>query len=106
MTLEQLYNRCYSKSIAYAYGKFTAPVMPPHLVAITTSTENFKADNIVWGKKTPIKLDYTYITKDLTLEATIENQILFDVAWDKTDEIYLEDEDVFQVSYYFDIIGG
>ena len=33
----------------------------------------------------------------------IEDKSLGDIPWNKTDETYLSDEDVWQVSYFFEI---
>ena len=61
------------------------------------------ADNIVYNKNIPIQLDYTYIDKDIETENIIENIILRDIAWNKTEETYLSDEEVWQASYFFEI---
>lgn len=101
MTLEELKTRCETNGFRYAYGVFKTATEPPHLIAITRDSNNFKADNKVYTKDVEIQLDYTYITKDLEKQGLIEDTILGDVAWDKTDEVYLKDEDVWQVSYFF-----
>ena len=44
-----------------------------------------------------------YLTKDVEMQNKIENEILGDIAWNKTEETYLSDEDVWQVSYFFEI---
>ena len=103
MTLEELKTRCENSGFKYAYGKFKKPTEPPHLVAITNDTDNFMADNKVFYNKTPIQLDYTYIDKNLEEQNKIENEILGNIPWNKTDETYLQDEDVWQVSYFFEI---
>lgn len=103
MTLEELKQRCRNAGIQYAYGVFKEPVEPPHLVAIMRDTENFMADNKVYFKDTPIQLDYTYIDKDIDMQNKIENEILGDIAWNKTEETYLSDEKIWQVSYFFEI---
>lgn len=103
MTLEELKTRCKGKGFKYAYGQFKKKTEPPHLVAITTDTDNFMADNKVYMKKTPIKLDYTYIDKNIKEQNKLEDEVLSDVAWKKTDETYLQDEKVWQVSYFFEI---
>ena len=54
-------------------------------------------------KKEKIQLDYTYISKDIEMQNKIENEILSDVVWNKTEEIYLSDEEIWQVSYFFEI---
>lgn len=103
MILQELKKRCQKAKIKYAYGRFKKATLPPHLVAISTATNNFMADDKVYLKHTPIKLDYTYLEKDLDMENKIENEILGDIAWNKTDETYLVDEDIWQVSYFFKI---
>lgn len=103
MTLEELKNRFETQGFQYAYGSFKTPVEPPHIVAITSNTNNFMADDKVWHKETPIRLDYTYENKDIAEMNKIEDIILNDIAWNKTEEVYLSDERVWQVSYFFDI---
>lgn len=103
MTLEELKTRCIAQGFQYAYGVFKNPTEPPHLIAIIRDTDNFMADNKVYLKKTPIQLDYTYIDKDVTEQNKIEDIILSDIAWNKTEETYLSDEDIWQVSYFFEI---
>lgn len=103
MTLEQLKQRSIDAGFKYAYGAFKEPTEPPHLVAITRDTDNFMADNKVYSKKTPIQLDYTYINKDIEMQNKIENEILSDVAWNKSEETYLSEEKIWQVSYFFEI---
>lgn len=103
MTLEELKTRCENQGFKYSYGVFKNPTEPPHLVSRTRATNNFMADNTVLVKDTPIQLDYTYINKDITEQNKIEDIILADVAWNKTEEVYLEAEQVWQVSYFFEL---
>lgn len=103
MTLEELKTKCEEKGFKYAYGLFKEPTEPPHLVAIETDTTNFMADNKVYKKNYSIKLDYTYIDKNIEEQNKLEDEVLSDLAWDKTDETYLSDEEVWQVSYFFEI---
>ena len=103
MTLEELKKRCEEQGFNYAYGKFETPTEPPHLVAITTDTNNTMADNKTYFSSTPIKLDYTYIRKNIEEQNKIEQNILGDIAWNKTEETYLQNEDVWQATYFFEI---
>lgn len=103
MTLEELKTRCEAQGFKYAYGVFKKPTEPPHLIAICRDTDNFMADNRVYSKNTSIQLDYTYIVKDVEEQNKIENIILADIAWNKTEEVYLSDEKIWQVSYFFSI---
>lgn len=101
--LEKFKTKCENAGFNYAYGKFEKPTSPPHLVAITSDTDNFMADNKTYYSPIPIKLDHTYTTKNIEEQNKIENEILGDIAWNKTEETYLQDEDVWQVSYFFEI---
>ena len=103
MTLETLKQRAEGQGFKYAYGLFKNPTEPPYLASICRSTENFMADNKVYVKDTPIQLDYIFVDKNPEEQAKIEDAILFDVAWNKTDEVYIENERVWQVSYYFEL---
>lgn len=103
MTLEELKTRCKVAGFQYAYGLFQEPVEPPHLIAICRDTDNFMADNKVYKKSTPVQLDYTYTEKDIEQQNKIEDEILGDIAWNKSEEVYLSDEEVWQVSYFFEI---
>lgn len=103
MTLEELKTRCEKEGFKYTYGKFEEATEPPHLIAITIDTDNFMADNKVYYGPIPIKLDYTYIYKNIEEQNKIENKILGDIPWNKTEETYLQDEKVWQVSYFFEI---
>lgn len=103
MTLEELKQRAEEQGFKYAYGLFKKPVEPPHLVAYTTDTDNFMADNHVYQKRTPIKMDYTYENKNQAEQNKIEDHILADIGWNKTEELYLSSENVWQVSYFFEI---
>lgn len=103
MTLKELKQRCENAGFKYAYGQFKKATEPPHLVTMSTGTDNFMADNKVYLKDTPIQLDYTYLTKDVKMEDKIEDEILGDMAWNKSDETYLTDQKVWQVSYFFEI---
>lgn len=103
MTLEDLKTRCEIAGFKYAYGLFKEPTEPPHLIAISTASDNFMADNKTYHNNLPIRLDYTYIDKNLNEQEKIENEILGDIAWNKTEETYLQDEEVWQVSYFFEL---
>lgn len=103
MTLAELKTRCEEQGFLYAYGEFKKPVNPPHLSAISTATDNFMADDKVWHKDLPIQLDYTYEDKNIEEMNKIEDNILGDIAWNKTEEVYLSNERVWQVSYFFEL---
>ena len=103
MTLEELKARCEKENIQYAYGVFQEPVSPPHLVAIEQDTNNMMAENRVYYRVGRIQLDLTMDYIDFDLIDKVENKILYDVCWNKSDTTYLSDEKIWQVSYFFEI---
>lgn len=103
MTLEELKQKSEEAGFKYAYGVFKNAVEPPHLLAFSIDTDNFGADNKVYYKKTPIQLDYTYLDKNIEEQNKIENIILKDIYWNKSEETYLPNEKIWQVSYFFEI---
>lgn len=103
MTLEDLKVKCTNYGLKYAYGVYKEEVEPPYLVANVMDTSNFMADNKVYLKDIPIRLEYIFKEKNLTIENLIEDTILGDITWNKTEEAYLEDEGVFEVSYFFEL---
>lgn len=109
MTLQELKTRCENNHIPYYYGNNnfgnTDLLKPPYLIAHTNSSTNFIADGIVYKKIRTIQLDFYYDEKDFEKQNVIENNILYDVAWDKDDESYFDGEEIWQVSYYFEIVG-
>lgn len=103
MTLEELKTRCESLGFKYSYGLFKNEPQPPYLVCIETDSNSFFADNYVFYSKSQIQLIYTYLDKDIEEINKIENDILSDIAWNKTEESYLSDEKVWQITYFFEI---
>lgn len=100
MTLSELKKRCEANDIPYAYGKFAKNINPPHLVGTIIDSDNFAADNIVWSSISNFRLELTTICKDLEIQKVVENIILKDVFWDKT-ENYISSEEVYNTSYFF-----
>lgn len=102
-SIDELDTRCKQENIEYAYGCFQKTTSPPHLIAKEISTENFMADNKVYLRKGSFKLDLTMEYIDFDLIDKVENKILYDVCWNKTEETHLPDEEIWQVSYFFEI---
>lgn len=102
MNLEELKTRCENAGFKYAYGRFEEPIKPPHLIVTSPSSNNFNADNKVYLKVNSIMLELTTTKKDLDLENEIEEKILYDIVWSKV-ETNIDDEGVYNVSYFFEI---
>lgn len=103
MTLKDLSERFENAKITYQYGIMPKGTKPPYAFAVVSDSNNFIADNIVYKKIDSIELHYVFATKNIDTEETIENTILGDIAWRKSDETYYLDEEVWEVIYYFNI---
>lgn len=106
MTLEELGQRVENEGFRYAYGSFLTEQQPPYLISLTQSSNNFMADNKVYLKKNEVALEYYYKIKDFDEQNKIEDIILKDVSWEKSEEVYLQDEKVWYVIYYFEVINN
>ena len=105
MTLVELKEKCEEQGFEYAYGTFKETPTPPYIVTTTADSQVFHADNVVYYLKSSIELTYTYKDKNNTEIQKIENNILGDIAWEKSEESYLPSEEVWQVTYFFEIGG-
>ena len=101
--LDELAIRCEKEQMQYACGNFPEPVSPPHLVALEPETNNIMAENKVYYRVGRIRLDLTMDYIDFDLIDKVENKILYDVCWNKTEATYLSDEKIWQISYFFEI---
>ena len=91
-----------NKKIPYSHYAFDREVEPPHLMSTEIDSDNFSADNKVFLEIINARLELTTDYRDMKLEKRIENEILFDIFWNKQ-IAYIEDEKIWNVSYFFDI---
>lgn len=85
-----------------AWGYHSKPQKLPYLVLIGAGQDQFEADNTYYTKKDRWQVEYYFIEKDPSLEAQIESLLLNNgYKYDKSEDVYIEDEDVFVI--YYDI---
>ena len=84
-----------------AYSHFKKPQKPPYLVYIGSGQNDYAADNKVYWKENTYQVEYYFTKKNEVKESEIE-QVLIDDGWlfDKSEDIYLEEDDVFLIYYY------
>lgn len=102
LTLTELNKRAIKAGFKYSYGVFKRPVEPPHLIGHVIDSDNFGADNKVYFEISPFQLELTTLSKDLELQKKVQNEILKDIFWRKS-ENYINVEEVYNTSYFFDI---
>ena len=88
--------------IPYSHFDFDREVEPPHLMSTEIDSDNFIADNKIYFKKCNARLELTTDSRDRELEKRIEEEILFDIIWEK-EVTYIQTEKVWNISYFFEI---
>ena len=74
---------------------------PPFLVYIGKGSSNFEADDENYYKSYDYSVEYYFNFKNEELEDEIERQFdIFNIIWNKSGDIYIEDEDMFVIYYY------
>lgn len=88
--------------IPYSHFDFDREVEPPHLMSTEIDSDNFIADNKIYFKKCNARLELTTDSRDRELEKRVEEEILFDIIWEK-EVTYIQTEKVWNISYFFEI---
>ena len=84
-----------------AYGLFREKVEPPFIVYMGEGQNQFKADDKRYHHYNTYRVEYYFKYKDESMEEDIE--AAFDSAkypFEKSEDIYLDEEDVFVIYYY------
>lgn len=78
-----------------------APKNPPYLVYIGNGQNTAEADNTIYWSENRYQVEYYFTQKNENNEARIE-QALLDAGfiYEKSEDVYIEDEDVFVIYYY------
>lgn len=88
--------------IPYSHYDFDREVEPPHLMSTEINSDNFVADNKIYFEKSNARLELTTDTRDRELEKRIEQELLFDIVWNR-EVAYVQAEKVWNISYFFEI---
>ena len=90
-----------STGLPCAYSHFKKKKSPPYIVYIGNGQDTFQADNTHYWKENTYQVEYYFTTKNESNEAAIENALLGSgFLYEKSEDIYIEDEDVFVIYYY------
>lgn len=74
----------------------------PYFVYYENGSNNFGADNEVYNSENKYIIEYYFKKKNEKLEKEIEN--IFNqnkIYWEKTEDIYINDEKVFMIRYFY-----
>lgn len=90
-----------STGLPCAYSHFKNKQIPPYIVYIGSGQNVFEADNTHYWKQNSYQVEYYYTTKNEQDETAIENALLDNgFLYEKSEDIYIEDEGVFVIYYY------
>lgn len=96
-----IYETLQSIGLPCAYSHFKTSQEPPYIVYIGNGQDVFEADNTHYWKQNTYQVEYYFTTKSESNEASIENTLLSaGYLYEKSEDIYIEDEDVFVIYYY------
>ena len=86
-----------------AYSHFKTKVEPPFLVYLQSGQDQFSADDTRFWHRNTYQIEYYFTTKNSQAEAAIEEALLSaGYKFTRSEDVYLDDEDVFVVYYYTD----
>ena len=92
-----------STGLPCAYSHFKTKTDPPFLVYIQSGQNQFSADDGRYWYRNTYQVEYYFEKKDSRAEAAIEKALLdADYKFTRSDDIYLDDEDIFVAYYYTD----
>lgn len=100
MTIQQVLK---STGLPCAYSHFRendSPKAPPYIVYIGGGQNVMDADNTHYWRENQYQIEYYFTTKDESKETAIEDALLENgFLYDKSEDIFIEDENVFVIYY-------
>ena len=104
MTIEVLDSELRTLEIPVAYRAFNELTSPPFLVYYFAGSDDLKADDTNYVKVNEINIELYTRIKDLEVEAIVENKLKsLNLTWEKN-EVWIEAEKVYQITYEISII--
>ena len=96
-----IYQALQSTGLPCRYSHFKSKQTPPYLVYIGSGQDEMIADNTVYWRENTYQIEYYFTEKNESTEAAIEDALLGSgYIYTKSEDIYIEDEDVFVIYYY------
>lgn len=95
-----IYQTLQNTGLPCAYSHFKKAQSPPYIVYIGNGQETFQADNTHYYKQNSYQVEYYFTTKNESNESAIEDALLgAGYLYDKSEDVYIEDEGVFVIYY-------
>lgn len=100
-TYSDIYTALRSTNLPCAYSHFKKPQSPPYVVYIGNGQDTMQADNTHYWRENTYQVEYYFTTKNESNEAAIEQALLDNgYIYEKSEDIYIESEEVFVIYYY------
>lgn len=85
----------------YSHFRDRNDVEPPYIAYIGNGQNTMQADNTHYWRQNTYQVEYYFKEKNEANEASIEQSLLdAGFVYDKSEDIYLEDQGVFLIYYY------
>lgn len=95
-----IYEVLQSTGLPCAYSHFKKPQAPRYLVYIGAGQDGFEADDTRYWRSNRYQIEYYFTAKDPDAEEAIEDALLAaGYIYEKSEDVYIEDEDVFVIYY-------
>lgn len=96
-----IYTTLQSTGLPCAYSHFKTAQEPPYIVYIGSGQETMQADNTHYWRENSYQVEYYFTEKNEANESAIEDALLGSgYLYDKSEDIYIEDQGVFVIYYY------
>ena len=96
-----IYETLQSTGLPCAYSHFKTDQDPPYIVYIGNGQDVLNADNTHYWRRNTYQVEYYFTIKNESSEAAIEDALLENgFIYEKSEDIYIEDQDVFVIYYY------
>lgn len=90
-----------STGLPCAYSHFKKAQAPPYIVYTGNGQDVLEADNTHYWKSNRYQIEYYFTAKNEANEAAIEDALLgAGYIYDKSEDVFIESEDVFVIYYY------
>lgn len=84
-----------------AYSHFKKPQEPPYIVYIGSGQNQMRADDTRYWHENTYQVEYYFTQKNEANEETIEAALIADgYLFEKSEDVYSEEDDVFLIYYY------
>lgn len=106
MTYKEVYTMVDSIGLPSAYYQFEKETAkpPPFICFYFPSSDDFLADNLNYQHIRPLTIELYTDAKDYEQEAAVETALNANALVYSRDETYIEDEQMYLVTYYTEVI--